>query len=95
MDPRSRAAAEKEPLLATAWKARRRRRSYIDKQHKRYDNLRCVDELSAAILIRVVRGISQVLIEVEDLDRALSFWTGPTGFELEGNRFALTPRDGT
>jgi predicted enzyme related to lactoylglutathione lyase len=44
--------------------------------------LRCVDGLSAAILIRVVRGISQVLVEVEDQDRALSFWTGPMGFEL-------------
>jgi lactoylglutathione lyase len=30
----------------------------------------------------VVRGISQVLVEVEDQDRALSFWTGPMGFEL-------------
>jgi predicted enzyme related to lactoylglutathione lyase len=30
----------------------------------------------------VVRGIRQVLIEVEDQDRALSFWTGPMGFEL-------------
>lgn len=30
----------------------------------------------------MVRGISQVLVEVEDQDRALSFWTGPMGFEL-------------
>jgi catechol 2,3-dioxygenase-like lactoylglutathione lyase family enzyme len=44
--------------------------------------LHCVDGLSAAILVRVVRGISQVLIEVEDLDRALSFWTGAMGLEL-------------
>jgi predicted enzyme related to lactoylglutathione lyase len=27
-------------------------------------------------------GISQVLLEVEDQDRALAFWTGPMGFEL-------------
>jgi lactoylglutathione lyase len=44
--------------------------------------LRCVDGLSAAILITVVRGIRQVLIEVEDQDRALSFWTGAMRFEL-------------
>jgi lactoylglutathione lyase len=30
----------------------------------------------------MVRGISQVLLEVEDQDRALAFWTGPMGFEL-------------
>jgi predicted enzyme related to lactoylglutathione lyase len=30
----------------------------------------------------MLRGISQVLLEVEDQDRALAFWTGPMGFEL-------------
>jgi lactoylglutathione lyase len=30
----------------------------------------------------MVRGIRQVLLEVEDQDRALGFWTGPMGFEL-------------
>jgi predicted enzyme related to lactoylglutathione lyase len=30
----------------------------------------------------MVRGISQVLLEVEDQDRALEFWTGPMGFTL-------------
>lgn len=30
----------------------------------------------------MVRGISQVVLEVEDQDRALAFWTGPMGFQL-------------
>jgi predicted enzyme related to lactoylglutathione lyase len=30
----------------------------------------------------MIRGINQVLLEVEDQDRALAFWTGPMGFEL-------------
>jgi predicted enzyme related to lactoylglutathione lyase len=30
----------------------------------------------------MVRGIRQVLLEVEDQDRALGFWTGLMGFEL-------------
>jgi hypothetical protein len=29
----------------------------------------------------MVRGISQVLLEVEDQDRTLDFWTGPISFE--------------
>ena len=30
----------------------------------------------------MVRGINQVLLEVEDQGRALAFWTGTMGFEL-------------
>ena len=30
----------------------------------------------------MIRGINQVLLEVEDQDRALSFWTEAMGFEL-------------
>jgi catechol 2,3-dioxygenase-like lactoylglutathione lyase family enzyme len=30
----------------------------------------------------MVLGINQVVLEVEDQDRALAFWTGPMGFEL-------------
>src|SRR5262249_6979681 len=30
----------------------------------------------------MVGGIGQVVLEVEDQDRALAFWTGPIGFEL-------------
>jgi len=30
----------------------------------------------------MVRGISQVVLEVEDQDRALTFWTGLMGFKL-------------
>jgi predicted enzyme related to lactoylglutathione lyase len=30
----------------------------------------------------MVEGISQVVLEVEDQDRALAFWTGTMGFEL-------------
>jgi predicted enzyme related to lactoylglutathione lyase len=30
----------------------------------------------------MVLGISQVVLDVEDHDRALGFWTGPMGFEL-------------
>jgi catechol 2,3-dioxygenase-like lactoylglutathione lyase family enzyme len=30
----------------------------------------------------MIRGMSQVLLEVEDQDRALSFWTETMGFDL-------------
>jgi catechol 2,3-dioxygenase-like lactoylglutathione lyase family enzyme len=30
----------------------------------------------------MLKGISQVVLEVEDQDRALAFWTGTMGFEL-------------
>jgi catechol 2,3-dioxygenase-like lactoylglutathione lyase family enzyme len=30
----------------------------------------------------MIQGISQVVLEVEDQERALRFWTGPMGFEL-------------
>jgi len=30
----------------------------------------------------VIEGVSQVLVEVEDQDRALKFWTEAVGFEL-------------
>jgi lactoylglutathione lyase len=33
-------------------------------------------------VLEMVRGISQVVLEVEDQDRALAFWTETMGFEL-------------
>jgi len=30
----------------------------------------------------VIEGVSQVIVEVEDQDRALRFWTETIGFEL-------------
>jgi predicted enzyme related to lactoylglutathione lyase len=30
----------------------------------------------------MVRGINQVVLEVDDQDRAQAFWTGPMGFQL-------------
>jgi hypothetical protein len=48
----------------------------------------------------VVEGVSQVIVDVEDQDRALKFWTETVGFAVaqdfrdrEGNRFALRPRE--
>lgn len=57
----------------------------------------------------MVEGVSQVIVEVEDQDRALRFWTETLQFEPvrqswgwwsmfedeEGNRFALHPREAT
>jgi predicted enzyme related to lactoylglutathione lyase len=50
----------------------------------------------------VIEGVSQAVVEVEDLDRALRFWTESVGFELAqdapygdaGRRIEVRTRDG-
>ena len=37
----------------------------------------------------MVEGVSKVVIEVEDQDRALQFWTDAMGFELVRTRPAV------
>jgi predicted enzyme related to lactoylglutathione lyase len=37
---------------------------------------------SGFTVVGVIEGVSQVIVEVEDLDRAVRFWTETMGFEL-------------
>jgi len=41
-----------------------------------------IEGVRKVVIEEMVRGISQVVLEVEDQDRALAFWAGPMGFEL-------------
>src|SRR5262249_8388030 len=91
VDPSSRAARQDQPPPAAAWDAPRPRTAHLAQPHRRCDNLRCVDDgqqrsssrnWDGEEVLVMVGGIGQVVLEVEDQDRALAFWTGPIGFEL-------------